>query len=157
VYSWTVLENPEFPDATLPKDMKRAIMDKYTVGDVIVHPRIAYADGAMTTQRLVMVFFSNTNTATVTVKALTLTVNEVILEYGDRFIDASVSDWKSYQVNKPFYVCGIHGDPIDHPKAELIKNKVKLSLTISVKDKSGKAAEKTIEADFLPKKRSYME
>ena len=157
LYSMIVLENPEFPDAMLPTEMDADLLKKYTVGGVIVHPRIHYADSAQTTYKLLAVFFSKTNTPVVSIKTLTLSVSGTKLEYRKQIIGALISDWELYPANKPFYVCSISGEPIDRPKEEMVKSRVNVSLQVSVEEESGRVTEKKIDAYFLPKKRSYLE
>jgi hypothetical protein len=157
VHSWMVLENPEFPDAMLPTQLEPDILNKYSVGEVIVHPRILYVDGAMTAQRLVVVFFSKKDTEEVSIKGLVLSVNGVKLKYGNEIVNASTSSWELYPANKPFYVCGIHGEPIDRQKKELIKARIDVSIEVSVKETGGDVIEKKINANFIPQKRSYLE
>ena len=102
LYSWKVLENPEFPEAMLPTDLKPDILKKYTVGEVTVHPRIVYTDGNMTKQKLFIVFFSKTNSRTVSIKALSLSVDDVELKYGDHLISKMPSEWRWSPANAPF-------------------------------------------------------
>jgi hypothetical protein len=151
------LENPEYPDAMRPADLSGDLLNKYSVGHVIVHPRIVYTDGAMTTQNLFVVFFSQTNTSEVAVKALTVFVNGKKLEYGEQIIDDPVPSWELYPINGPFYAGSISGEPIACPKVEMTKARVDVSLIVLVKDESGKVTEKKIDAYFVPKKRSYLE
>ena len=157
LYSWVVLENPEFPDAMLPIDLDANLLKKYSVGDVIVHPRILYTDGTQTTQGVFVMFFSRTNTSVASIKALTLYVNRAELEYGKQIVSDSASGWELYPANNPFYVCSIDGAPIELSKPEIVKGKVNLFLTVLVKKENGKVIEKKIESCFLPKKRSYLE
>jgi hypothetical protein len=152
-----VLENPEFPDDTRPANLSKQLKEKYAVGDVIVHPRIVYADGAMTTQETFVVFFSKADTSEVSIKSLTLFVGGEELEYGQRMAESKPSPWEMYPVNDPFYVCSISGEPIDRPKVKMLEVRVDVSLVVSVKDESGKVTEKQIDVYFLPKKRSYLE
>lgn len=157
LYSMIVLENPEFPDAMLPTEMDADLLKKYTVGGVIVHPRIHYADSAQTTYKLLAVFFSKTNTPVVSIKTLTVSVSGTKLEYGKQIISELISDWELYPANKPFYVCSISGEPINRPKEEMVKARVNVSLEVLVEEKSGKVTKKKIDVCFLPKKRSYLE
>jgi len=156
IYSWKVLENSEFPDQANPAELDTDVLEKYTVGNVIVHPRILYMDGEMTTQQLFVVFFSRTNTSKVAIKNVTMWINENELEYGDSLIDVPASDWSLYSRSKKFYVCSIGGTAINYPKEKLLKNGVQLSLTISVENENGKAYEKQINAEFVPKKRAVI-
>ena len=130
LYSMVVLENPEFPDAMPPTELDTDLLKKYTVGEVIVHPHIYPADSTQTTYKLRALFFSKTNTSVVSIKTVTLSVNGTKLEYGKQLINGLTSDWEQYPVNKPFYVCGISGEPIDRPKVEMVKARVDVSLGV---------------------------
>lgn len=156
VSSMTVLENPEFPDAMIPVNMNPRLLEKYAVGQVIVHPRIHYADSTQTKYKLLAVFFSRTNTAIVSIKSITIRVNGEKVEYGKQLLSESISDWKLYPANKPFYACSISGDPIDRSKEAMLKKRVDVLLEILVEEES-EITTKKIAAYFLPKKRSYLE
>jgi len=159
LYSWIVFENPEFPDNYLPTDLSPKLLEKYTVADVVVHPRIQSTDGTQTNQGIFVVFFSKTDTSVATIKALKLFVNGAELEYGEKIIGVSASAWKQIPENKPYYSCIIVGDPIkfEWKKTEIAKCKVDLHLTILVKDIAGNNVTKMIQCSFIPKKRSYFE
>ena len=152
-----VLENPEFPDNLHPKELDADLLKKYSVGEVIVHPRISYMDGAQTIFMLFPVFLSKANTPVVLIKTVTLKVNGVELEYGEQIINGSSSEWRLAPINEPFYVSSISGGPIDRPKEEMIKARVDVSLEVSVKEENGKVTEKIIDVYFLPKKRAFLE
>jgi len=156
-YSMIVFENPEFPDTMLPTKMDADLLKKYTVGGVIIHPRIHYADSTQTTYKLLAIFFSKTNTPVVLIKTLTISINGTKLEYGKQIIGELTSDWDMYSENKPFYVSSISGEPIDRQKEEIVKARVVVSLIVSVEEDNGKITEKKINVYFLPKKRSYLE
>ncbi|MFC1510046.1 hypothetical protein ACFL49_00080 [Candidatus Omnitrophota bacterium] len=157
VYSMVVLENPEFPDSLLPTKLSDNLQNKYSLGEVTVHPRINYADSDQKTFKLFIVFFSKTNSPVVSIKALTVSVNGKKLEYGKEIIGKSGSAWKLYPANKPFYASHISGAAINLSKKEMVESKVNLSLNVSVKKDNGKVVEKKIEAYFLSKKKSYIE
>ncbi len=156
-YAWMVLENPEFPDAMLPTKLKLKILKKYTVGDVIVHPRISHTDGSQTAAELFVVCFSETNSSIVAIESVVVFIDDVELDYGDQITRESMSIWESYSTDKSFYVSSISGKALDCSKEKITKAKVDVSLLISVKGADGKITEKQIDTYFVPKKRSYLE
>ena len=93
----------------------------------------------------------------VSIKTLTVSVNNTKLKYGKQIISELISNWELYPANKPFYVCSISGEPIDRPKEEMVKAQVNVSLEVLVEEESGKVPKKKIDIYFLPKKRSYLE
>lgn len=157
VYSMVVLENQDFPDTVSPKDASPKILDKYSVGDVIVWPRIFFFDGRQTKYQLDIAFYSKATSSSVSIKSLDLKVNDERLEYGDEMVDAPASGWSTGVSIEPFYVCGIAGGPIDRPKSEMVESEVDVSLLVVVKGENGLMAEKRISSHFLPKKRSFIE
>lgn len=156
-YSWMVLENPEFPDATRPSDIPKEVKEKYSVANVIVHPRIVYTDGSQTTQEVFVAFFSKTNTTTVSIISLDLAVDAERLEYGQRITAQEPSPWEMYPANTPFYVCSASGGPIAQTKGVMIKSHVDVSLVVVAIDEAGQMTRKKIVSRFVSRKRAYLE
>lgn len=157
VYSWMILENPEFSQETRPADLSKKMKEKYAISDVIAHPRIVYIDGTQTTQKVFVAFFSKTNTAVVSIKSLELSIDSVKLDYGSQIAKAVTSPWEMYPANDPFYVCSVIAEPIPRPMSEMTQARVSVSMFVVVTDGTGHVTEKQIDAHFLPKKRSYLE
>lgn len=155
MHSMVVMENSDFPDDADPTDIRPEIFDKYSVGSVIVHPRIVYANSEQTLFKPFIVFFSKSNDVDVNVDNLTLHMNgEKICDY--RGIKGPVSEWSAYEPNDLFYVCYIAGAPIETPKATMVKNGVEMLLDISSRD-GGKVFNKRIESAHVAGKRSFLE
>ena len=153
LYSMIVLENPEFPDAMLPTDIDADLLKKYTVEGVIVHPRIHYADSAQTTYKLLAVFFSKTNTPVVSIKTLTISVNNTKLEYGKQII----SEFEKHKKLTPYQkrtltgiVVGIRaGHEFAARFSEYIKkNRDEIDVFVNGLDEESKTEVKTILEDI---------
>jgi len=152
IYSWFVLENPEFPDRMLPTELEPDILDKYTVGNVIVQPRVIYNDGAMKTQKVFILFFSKEIKSKVSIKTFSLSCDGVEMQKSKNTDSYTISDWEYYKGNAPFYVCFISSDSF-----ETLKDAAHLFLIVTVTENSGNIIEKKIDTDFELRKRAYLE
>jgi len=134
VYTIVDLDNPEFPRELKPADLSGELLDKYSVGDVIVEPRLWHADGFQTNYAPFILFFSETNTSVAFISSVCVSVDGKQLEHDVDLCGKQSSDWKLQEGNKPFYVCYIEGTAIERPKVEMTKARVDVSLVVSVKD-----------------------
>jgi len=157
VYSIVDLENPDFGDKVSPLKFSREALEKYSVGDVVVRPRLIFFDPEQTKYYLHVSFYSKSISTDVSVKSVELKVNSQEIEYGNEMIGAPASDWASGQLIEPFYSCDIVGSPIDRPLSEMVDSYVDVSLLVATRREDGSVSEKVISARFLPKKRSYIE
>ena len=156
IHSMINLENPEFPPTLRLEDLSGELLEKYSVGNVIVQPLLRH-DQMEVSYYLTVLFASTTNSMIVSVKEIALLVNGEEIIYGEEMLGKWASDWALYPLRKPFYVLSIRGISIDPPKVDMVKARVDVSLMVSVKDESGKVLEKQIDTYFVPKKRSYLE
>jgi hypothetical protein len=157
VYSWMVLENPEFKNDMLPTELEATVLEKYQVGDVTVKPCIEWADGAQKKLKLLIMFYSTTKTSVVSVSSVSLSVDGAELDYGRQISNESMIDWEMYPANNPFYVSGISGEAFDYSKDEIKNVQINLVLDVSVEGERGIITDKKIKAYFIPKKQSYIE
>lgn len=158
IYSWMILENPEFPKTLVPSEFTGDLLDKYSVSGVIVEPRFWHVDGNQTNYQLVVMFHSEETNLNVRVESASVMLDDESLSDGAVLINQQPTPWKLYESNDPFYTSRVKGAPIERPKAELVKSvQVDVSLTVAVTDEDGSVTRKQIDCHFLPKKRSYLE
>ena len=158
VYSWMILENPEFPDALSPLGLNEGLLSKYSVGDVIVKPSFWHVDGNQTNYQLVVMFFCKVTNNMITIESALVTSDNKILSNGLSLTGKQVNNWALYKGNKPFYTSFIKDIPIASSKSELVKSKqIDVSLMVVVDTKNNKVFRKHITAHFIPRKRSYIE
>jgi hypothetical protein len=152
------LDNPEFPYFKVrPGDLSGELLEKYSVGNVIVEPRIWFSHQTVSnpvkTYHLGVYFFSKTNTSSAVVKSVSVSLNDEELPYGKELVASSPKDWRPYAKDETFYICSVEGEPIDQPETILLKAKVDVSLLVEVTNESGEVTRKSIEVNFMPKRR----
>ena len=156
-HSMIILDNPEFPAQLHPAKVNADLLRKYSIGNVIVKPLFMYTDGFQDRFKLIVTFYSMKDTPQVSIEALTVSVDGAKLDYGRQIATRIASDWRLGLTIKPFYSCHISDEPIDRPKEEMVEARVDVSVRVSVEDESGDITRETIDAYFLPKKRSFLE
>jgi len=156
IYSIVDLANPEFPLELNPSDLSEKVLEKYTVGNVIVEPQIRH--GVHHGQYKLTVLYSSESTAvSASIDKVSVLVNSKEISYGDELLGKRCLEWQLYSENEPRYVCSISGATIDPPELDMTKVRVDVSLMVSVQDENGHTTEKQIDVYFVPKKRSYLE
>ena len=158
IYSWMILENPEFPEALTLSDVTGELLEKYSVNGVIVEPGFWHVDGNQTNYQLVIMFHCESTNLEVRVESASVILDGETLSDGSALVAQQLAPWKLYENNDPFYNSLVKGAPIARSKAELVKSvRVDVSLTVAVTDEHGEITRKQIDSYFVPKKRSYME
>lgn len=152
------LDNPEFPRYKVrPGDLSGKLLEKYSVGNVIVEPRIWFSHQTVKnpekTYHFGVLFFSRTNTSSAVVSSVSVLLNGKELSYGSELIRHPATDWKLSPKDPTFYICSVEGKPIDRPETSLLKARVEVSLVVEVENRGGEVTEKQIDAYFVPKKR----
>ena len=152
------LDNPEFPRYKIrPWDLSEKLLEKYSVGNVIVEPRIWFSHqtvkNPVKTYHLGVLFFSKTNTSSAVVSSVSVLLNGKEFPYGNELIGRPSTDWKVSPEDSTFYIRSVEGEPIDQPETSLLKARVDVSLVVEVMDKRGEATKKQIDTYFVPKKR----
>ena len=156
IASMMVLENPEWRDGVLVPDMDPDLLEKYTVGDVVVHPVAYFQDDTMARIHLSFGFHSKADTSVISVKSLTVSIGGEELDYGEPISPTRESDWKVSMPPPLPYLCGTRRLTVEAPPGEMPRSRVEFSLVVSVREESGKVTKKKIEAYFLAEKRSSL-
>ncbi|MCZ7591312.1 MAG: hypothetical protein M5U15_03775 [Kiritimatiellae bacterium] len=157
IYSMVAFENREFPSDVRPSTISSAIAEKYSVGDVIIQPRIIHADPAQTSYKLAILFFSKTTNETVSISSVSIFIDGNKLEYGEGLIGQVPSPWKMYSANHPFFASSVSGEPMVFPPKNGNVSRIDMKITVLIKQGGNNATAKIIDASFVPKKKSFIE
>lgn len=156
VYSVVDLQNPEYPDDLLPSAVTGKLLEKYSVGDVIVTPHMFQGVTQEGEFALMVMFASKNKLCVPRVDNVEIAVNGVHVDYTFPLGASANGEWKTNPYD-PFFVCGPVGPIIAPPGVVMAKSRVDLSLSVSVEDKIGVMTSKRIDCYFIPHKRFYVE
>ncbi len=156
IASIMVLENPEWRQGVLLADVAPDMLEKHTVGDVVVLPGAWFRDNSMAEIKLVVGFHSVSSTSVISIKTLIVSIAGKKLDYGEPISPTKATDWEP-TMPAPFpYLCETRVLTVRPPPGEMPKSRLDVSLVAVVREERGKETEKTIEAYFLPEKRSWL-
>ena len=152
--SLELLENPEFPQGSDLSTLDSGLLEKYSVGDVIVRPRMHKPGPGQ--YSLMVVFFSKSNARDPSVDHVALRVNGEPVDYDFPLGTAARDGWYGLSYHKPYLVSGVEGPVITPPDGiELKDARVDLSLDVSLPAENGETLRKRIECHFVPYKGDY--
>lgn len=152
--SLELLENPEFPQDRDPTTLDSGLLEKYSVGDVIVRPRM-YKPGPGD-YSLMVVFFSKSNTRDPSVDHVAIRVDGEPVDYDFPLGTSARDGWYGPHPREPYWISGVEGPVVTPPDGIELKNaRVDLSLEVSLPEEDGKTLRKRIECHFVPYKGDY--
>ena len=155
VASIMVLENPEWRQGVLIPDIDPDVIEKFTVGDVLVYPAASFTDNAMTRITISFVFSSTADTSLISVKEVTVSIGGEELDYGEPInpTEESALSFASYMPPPHSYLVETRVLTVEPPPGKMPGSRVSFSVVVSVREENGKVTEKKIEGHFLAEKR----
>lgn len=149
------LDNPEFPQRQGLGSVGGDVLEKYSVGDVVVRPRmVRRAPGKY---MLVIGFCSKDGDRSPSVGSVEVAVDGVPVEYDFPPGTPPAGKWYGRrQLDNPSWWCWVEGPEIVPPEGVAMKDaRVDVAVVVSMPDGEGGEAKKRIECFFVPYKGEY--
>lgn len=149
------LDNPEFSQRQALGSVGGGVLEKYSVGDVVVWPRMARR--APGEYALVIGFYSKDGDRSPSVGSVEVAVDGIPVAYEFPLGPPAVDKWYGRRrPGDPCWVCGVAGPVVVPPEGVAMKDaRVDVALEVSAPDGKGGEAKKRIQCFFVPYKGDF--